>query len=122
MWQFITARVRSFKYAFQGIADLFRSQPNAWIHVTAVVVVTIAGIAVGLKTWEWAVIVLCFSMVLSAEACNTALEHLTNLVSPAYHPLAGKTKDAAAAAVLILALGSVIIAILIFLPYLDFRH
>ena len=47
---------------------------------------------------------------------NTALEYLTDLVSPNYHPLAGKAKDAAAGAVLIIAIGAAIVGIILFGP------
>ena len=33
--------------------------------------------------------------VLAAEAFNTAIERLVNLVSPDYHPIAGDVKDIA---------------------------
>ena len=55
-------------------------------------------------------------MVLSLEAMNTAIEYLTDLVSPGIHPLAGKAKDVAAAAVLIAAIGAIVVAGIIFLP------
>jgi diacylglycerol kinase len=54
------------------------------------------------------------AMVLAAEAMNTALEYLVDLVSPEYNELAGKAKDAAAAAVLILAIAAAIIGLMIF--------
>ena len=53
-----------------------------------------------------------------AEALNTAFELLTDVASPTFHPVAGQAKDVAAGAVLIAALGAVIISILIFGPYL----
>lgn len=61
-------------------------------------------------------VVLCIALVISLEALNTAIEHLTDLVSPDYHPLAGKAKDVAAAAVLIAAMGAAVAGGLIFLP------
>lgn len=61
-------------------------------------------------------VALCIALVLSLEALNTAVEHLTDLVSPDYHPLAGKAKDVAAAAVLIAAMGAIVAGGLIFLP------
>ena len=36
--------IYSFKYAFQGIASAFKTERNMKIHVTAVVLVTIAGL------------------------------------------------------------------------------
>ena len=47
---------------------------------------------------------------------NTALEFLTDLVSPDYHELAGKTKDVAAGAVLITAFAAIAVAVCIFGP------
>lgn len=66
---------------------------------------------------EWLAVILCFALVIGLEAVNTALEYLTDLVSPDYHPLAGKTKDVAAAAVLIAALGAVAVGLLVFVPH-----
>ena len=59
------------------------------------------------------------ALVLSAEAMNTAVEFVVDLVSPHYHPLAGKAKDVAAAAVLLAAFGAVIIGLIIFLPKIE---
>lgn len=111
-------RVNSFKYAFQGIFDLFRSQPNALIHLLAAVVVIAAGLYFSISKTEWAIVLLTIFWVLAAEAFNTAIEYLTDLVSPEYHKLAGKTKDAAAAGVLLTAMGAVAVAAMIFLPKL----
>lgn len=55
--------------------------------------------------------------VWTAEALNTAFEFLTDVASPEFHPLAGKAKDVAAGAVLISAIGSVIIGLIILGPY-----
>ncbi len=114
---YLTGRGRSFRYAFQGLADLLRSQPNARIHLAAMIGTASLGYYFGLERWEWTILLLCFALVMSAEAFNTALEHLVNLVSPGYHPLAGRAKDAAAAGVLLCALGTAIIGIIIFWPY-----
>lgn len=109
-------RIASFRYAFQGLKDLFISQPNARIHLMASIAVILAGIFFQISATEWMVVSLCIILVLSLEATNTAIEYLTDLVSPGQHPLAGKTKDVAAAAVLLAAIGSVVIAGIIFLP------
>ncbi len=53
---------------------------------------------------------------MALEAVNTALEYLTDLISPTYHPLAGKAKDAAAGAVLLGALGAAVVGAVIFGP------
>jgi diacylglycerol kinase (ATP) len=57
-------------------------------------------------------------IVLSAELFNTALEAAIDRASPEHHPLAKVAKDTAAGAVLISAIGAVIVGVLIFLPRL----
>ena len=66
---------------------------------------------------ELAIILIMIAMVLSAEIFNSAIENLVNFVSPEYHPLAGKIKDLAAGAVLVIAMVSVVVGLLIFIPY-----
>ncbi|MEY4927819.1 MAG: hypothetical protein RI894_2255 [Bacteroidota bacterium] len=116
MLKFIQARLKSFHYAFSGIAEVVRSQPNAKIHLVGLVASIVLGGVCGLSAIEWAVVALCCGSVLAAEALNTAIENVVDLVSPDYHPLAGKAKDAAAAAVLITAIAAVIVGVIIFLP------
>ena len=109
-------RIDSFRFAFKGLADLFISQPNARIHGIAAIIALILGGILGLSRIEWCLIILCIFVVLAAEAFNTALEYLTDLVSPKYHVLAGKTKDVAAAGVLLTAAGAFIIGTIIYVP------
>ena len=109
-------RLNSFRYAIAGIADMTRSQANVKIHLVATVLVIIAGCYFDLNHTEWCLVVLAIASVLAAEGFNTALEYLTDLVSPNHHPLAGKAKDVAAGAVLLAAIGAAAVGLLIFLP------
>ena len=109
-------RIDSFRYAFEGIFDLFRSEVNAYIHLAAAFAAIAAGFYFSISTTEWCLIIFAIVLVISAEAFNTAIELLTNLVSPDYHILAKRTKDLAAAAVLVLAIGAAVVGLLIFLP------
>lgn len=95
---------------------MIRTQPNAKIHLAAAVFVLAAGIFFKISTTEWCLVIFAVTAVFSAEAFNTALENLTDLVSPGHHPLAGKAKDVAAAAVLITAMGAALAGVLIFGP------
>lgn len=112
----LNSRVASFKYAFKGIYWLFTTQPNAVIHGIMTLVVLIGGFFFEISTTEWCFCIIAIALVISAEAFNSALEFLTDLVSPEYHELAGKAKDTAAAAVLILAFGAILIGFIVFLP------
>ena len=74
-------RLKSFTYAWKGVCSFLSKEHNAWIHCAAIIAVTIAGIRFEITRTEWLVILLCFAMVLAAEAFNTAIERLVNLVS-----------------------------------------
>ena len=70
----------------------------------------------GLSTFEWIAVILCIGAVLAAEGVNSAIEALCDKVSPEYDEAIKHTKDLAAGAVLILAVMSVIVGLLIFVP------
>jgi len=115
---YLSARRRSFGHAFRGLKVLLRTQQNARIHAVATVLVVAAGAMFRISPAEWALIVLAIVCVWVAEAINTAIEFLVDLVSPEPHPLAGKAKDAAAGAVLVAAIGAAIIGGFVFGPYI----
>jgi diacylglycerol kinase (ATP) len=112
------ARIRSFVHALRGIVALLRSEPNAWIHSIATVVVVALGIVLGIGRGEWCWVIIAIVSVWVAEALNTAIEFLADAVSPDLHPLVGKAKDVAAGAVLIAAAGAAAIGVVVFGPYL----
>ena len=113
---FIIGRVRSFGYAFKGIGILFQTQTNARIHILAVIIIAVLGLYLALDPMEWCAIVICMAMVITAEAINTAIEFVVDLVSPDPHPLAGKAKDVAAGAVLLAVIFCAVVWGIIFLP------
>ncbi len=114
---YLSGRLRSFLHAFRGLGLLLQTQHNARIHALATVLVVAAGVAAGLSGVEWALIALAVVGVWVAEALNTAIEFLVDLTSPELHPLAAKAKDVAAGAVLVAAIGSVIVGALVFGPH-----
>lgn len=94
-----------------------KSQQNAWIHLFATILVISCGLFFQIDSVEWCFVILAILAVFVSEALNTALEFLCDVVSPAPHPLIQKSKDVAAGAVLISAIGALIIGLIIFLPY-----
>lgn len=113
-----TARLHSFRYALAGLRTLLLTQHNAWIHAAATTVVVAAGLVLGLSRAEWCWLVLAITLVWMAEALNTALEFLADAVTQDFHPLILQAKDVAAAAVLIAAIGALVIGLLVFGPHL----
>ena len=107
--------IYSFKYAFQGIASAFKTERNMKIHVTAVVLVTIAGLFFKISKIEWMICIILFGMVISLELANTAIETTVDIM-PEKNEKAKLAKDIAAGAVLVCAFISVIIGGMIFVP------
>ncbi len=110
-------RAKSFVYAARGIRWLF-AEHNAWIHLVAAILVVIAGFLFGITHTEWMIICICIGSVFAAEAFNTAIEKLSDVVSPQWNNKIGKVKDLAAGAVLITAITAAIVGLIIFIPYL----
>jgi diacylglycerol kinase (ATP) len=113
-------RLRSIRFAIRGLILMLRSQHNAWVHAAATVFVVVCGIAFKLTAGEWCFITVAVVAVWTAEALNTAFEIMCDVASPDFHPLVEKSKDVAAGAVLVSALGAVLIGILVFGPHLLF--
>lgn len=107
--------LRSFVYAFQGILEATKEQ-NMRFHIASACIVIIAGLFTGLSVVEWLIIVVVIILVIGAEMMNCAIERAVDLATAEIHPLAKAAKDVAAGAVLVFAIGSVIIGVLIFFP------
>lgn len=108
---------KSFSYALQGLRFAWAGT-NFRVQAGAAMVVIAAGIFFEIKSFEWLAIILIIGLVLSAEVLNTSIEHMVNFISPEIHPLVGKIKDLAAGAVLVLAITSIVIGLIIFVPYI----
>ena len=109
-------RARSFGYAFEGIRTLLRDEHNSRIHLCAMIAVIAAGLLLGLTPAEWCIVALCCGIVIAAEAMNSAIEAIADLVSPERHPLVKKAKDVAAAGVLVSAMAAAAAGLIIFIP------
>jgi diacylglycerol kinase (ATP) len=113
-----SGRIRSGTHALRGIIEMLRSQHNAWVHAVATFCVIAAGGIFGISNTQWCLLVLVVTIVWVAEGLNTAFEFLCDVASPEFHPLVKKSKDVAAGAVLLSAVGAVFVGLIIFIPYL----
>lgn len=109
---------QSFKYAFSGIAKVFLSEKNFRFHTLAAILVVCSGFIVNLTRVEWLFVITAIGMVIVAEAFNSAIEKLVDLVSLEKNDLAGWVKDVAAGATLLATIIAVIIGLIVFAPYL----
>jgi diacylglycerol kinase (ATP) len=114
----LTARGRSVGFAVEGVRDLFRYEHNAWVHLGAAVLVLLAGLMLRVPLADWRWLILAIALVWAAEAGNTAVEQLCDLVHPGRHPVVKRIKDLAAGAVLICAAAAALIGAATLLPHL----
>ena len=111
---------RSFLFAIQGFRTAIRSERNIKVMLAAGACAIVAGLIVQLDALSWAIVLLCCGVVISAELVNTAIETTIDLVSPEFHPLAGRAKDIAAAAVWVLATIVAMVGIIVFVRAIFF--
>ena len=108
----------SFRCAFSGLLDAWRSERNMQIHTIVAVLSIGAGLWLGLARLEWLFLFSAIFLVTTMEMLNTALERVVDLFTRDYHPLARLAKNAAAGAALLAAFYALTVALFIFLPKL----
>ena len=114
----IKARLKSFRYAFEGLNSFFNTQHNAIIHLLMTIVAFFAAIFFNVSRVEATAILLAVGFVWAAELFNTAIEKLADRVSKEFDPGIKFIKDVSAAAVLLSAIAASLVGAIIFLPKL----
>jgi diacylglycerol kinase len=110
--------INGFKYAFCGIKYAFKNETNMVIHILIALIVITFGFIFNITNVEWLAVIIIIGLVIAAEMINTSLEVMSDLVSKKYNEQIKAVKDTAAGAVLVLAVTSVVVGIIVFLPYI----
>lgn len=118
MFRWLGLVFRSFGPAWAGLLWAFKTQRNVQVHTAASGAVAALGLWLKIAPWEWCAVVLASGLVWCAELLNTAIEVLADRVSKAREEVIGRTKDVAAAGVLMAAVGALLVGMFIFLPKL----
>lgn len=107
--------INSFRYAIEGIINTAKSERNLRIHFIVMLCVVIFGVIVKLFYLEWAICIILFSLVITAELFNTAFERTLDFVNGTKYSEEVKfIKDASAGAVLVLSVAAAVIGVIIF--------
>jgi len=110
--------LRSFKFAFQGIAEAVRTERNFRFMLAFFMLVTAAGAVFQITRYEWLAVLMCSGAVLGTEILNMAVEAAVDLAAEGKSALAKKAKDAAAGASLAVCIFAAAVGIIIFFPYI----
>ena len=109
---------RKFADAFRGVLVGVRGQSSFVVHLLATAVV------LGLAWWlevsavEWCLLALCIAVVLSAELFNSTLELLARAITKEHDTNLRDALDVSAGAVLLVAIGSAVVGMILFVPHL----
>lgn len=107
----------SFRYAVQGLRYVWRNEQNFRIQTLVAGLVIAAMLIFRVSLAEAIVLTMMIIFVLVLEVVNTIFEKFVDILKPRLHTYVGVIKDMMAAAVLLAALGSVAVAIMVFIPY-----
>ena len=116
MVKFLISRIKSFRYAIAGLSDIMSTEHNAWIHAVLTVISLSLSVWLQIRFIEFVLIIIVITLVWVAEAFNTVLEIVVNMVSPRYTKVAKRAKDIAAGAVLVAAVGAAAVGLLLLGP------
>jgi len=105
---------RSFLFAIQGFRTAIQTERNIKVMLLGFALAVAAGFLLQIDLLSWAIILLCCGVVIAAELLNTAVETIVDLVSPEYHPLAGRAKDISAGAVWALCVIVALVGVIVF--------
>ena len=111
-------RGASFRYAYDGLAALFRTEHNAWVHAGLTITALLLSIVLTISKMEWLLLIIAITLVWVTEIINTAIEKTMDFISKEKHPQIKLVKDLAAAAVLLSAVAALLTGTIIFLPKL----
>ncbi|MDF2193142.1 diacylglycerol kinase family protein [Paraflavitalea sp. CAU 1676] len=109
-------RVRSFRFAGQGILSFLRNDHNAWIHLGSTVAVIVLAGYTGVTKVELLALVFVIGLVWLAEMFNTCIERIMDFISTERKPEIKFIKDVAAGAVLVAAIAAFITGCIVFIP------
>ena len=110
------SRLQSFHFAFEGVVAFFKTEHNAWLHLTATIIAILLPVLLPCTQTEVLFIVFAVGLVWATELFNTAIERLADLTTTETHPKIKFIKDISAAAVLIAAITALITGCIIFIP------
>lgn len=115
--------IKSANHAIEGILHAAKTQRHVRYHLYSAILILIISFVLGIKWSEFAILIILLAVVLSAEMLNSAIESIADVLFKEYDPRAKVIKDMAAGAVLVTAIGALIIGyIILFGPVRKFFH
>lgn len=108
----------SFKMALSGTRFVWQHEQNFRIQIGMGVIVLLLMLILDVQLPEVIVLLLLIMSVLTLEILNTVVEKFIDVIEPRIHGYVRVIKDMMAAAVFLASIGSSVVGLVIFYPYL----
>jgi len=105
--------IRRFADAVRGVQVAMPGEASFLVHFLVATLVIIAGAVLAVSAMRWCLLVICITVVLTAEMFNTAIERLARAVTRDQHPEIRDALDIASAAVLVAAIGAAVVGLIV---------
>ena len=109
---------QSQKHAIEGLISIIKNERNFRIQLVVAFFVVILGIILKISYESWIAVGFLIALVLISEAFNSVIEALSDTISNKYDVNIKYAKDVSAGCVLVSAIASVLLGLIIFIPYI----
>ena len=92
--------LKNISYALSGLRHMIASERSFRIQVSAIALIALALLFVPFSISSRWIMFVSTWLILFAEALNSAIERVVDLITEEHHPLAGEAKDIGAFAVM----------------------
>ncbi len=118
MKDFLVGRAKSLKYAVKGMFLLLRTEHSIISQFSVGLLFFGLGFYFNITSLEWIIQIFLVGFILATEGLNTAIEKICDFIHPDYHKKIGFIKDISAGAVSFAVSTALIIATIIYFPYI----
>lgn len=110
--------LKSFKHALNGLSWSAQNQKNFVLHISISIAVFLLAYILQVSRTDFIILVFAVVLGLTAEMMNTSIEEMTDLITIKWSKQAKIAKDVAAGMMLIVSLGTAIVGLIVFIPYI----
>lgn len=110
--------IKSFKYALKGLYLVIRDEQNFRVHIIFSLLALFSSWFFQISKIELIIVILLIALVMLMEVINSAIERVTDILKPRINNFVMEIKDIMAAAVMLASIVSIIVGLIIFVPYL----
>lgn len=108
---------KSVKCAGRGVISVYKTEQNFRFQIAVAALVIILMLLFQVTRKEAVLLILIIALVLVLELINSVFEKITDMMKPRIHVYARLCKDIMSGAVLITAVVSLVVGLIIFIPY-----